>query len=338
MSTIKRIANAVKVAIQSPEPLRLEASSFGTPVTALPRSDMNSVEVNGRVYKLFFLVGHARSGTNWTGAILNRHPQINSHGEFRFEALRTGFDDLTRHSWHAAHHEPMRSVAERCFKDSVRQVLGALATRRPDSEWIGDRTPRSLDTFLPDAPHFLIIRDPRDMLVSLVHREFVHGGFNFRQDAFRDRLTPARQRFLDDPNHFKDHPEELFGDEAFLRYLAGKWTRHMLHDLEVLASIERGERSTPVHVLRYETLHADPEGERAKMYQFLGLEPNEAESLSHDSMSAPGFKRSEDPRKFYRKGGVGDWKTYFHDDAKRWFKEESHGLLVRLGYEQDEAW
>jgi hypothetical protein len=37
-------------------------------------------------------------------------------------------------------------------------------------------------------------------------------------------------------------------------------------------------------------------------------------------------------------GVSGDWKQYFHDDAKRWFKEEANDLLVELNYETSDNW
>ena len=33
-------------------------------------------------HEYFFVRGHPRSGTNWIGALLNLHPQINCWGEF----------------------------------------------------------------------------------------------------------------------------------------------------------------------------------------------------------------------------------------------------------------
>jgi len=73
------------------------------------------------------------------------------------------------------------------------------------------------------------------------------------------------------------------------------------------------------------------------MYLFLGLDPGEAAPISAETGTAPGFAR-EDPGAFFRHGAVGDWKRYFTDDTRRWFKEGAGELLVELGYERDANW
>src|SRR6059058_5661183 len=50
-------------------------------------------------HELFFVRGHPRSGTNWVGALLNLHPQINCFGEFHFEDIRNAIDTLQAQPW-----------------------------------------------------------------------------------------------------------------------------------------------------------------------------------------------------------------------------------------------
>ena len=40
----------------------------------------------------------------------------------------------------------------------------------------------------------------------------------------------------------------------------------------------------------------------------------------------------------FRSGRTGGWKTYFHDEHKKLFKDVAGDLLVRLGYEKDNDW
>ena len=60
---------------------------------------------------IFFLRGHAKSGTNWLGRLLNLHPRIRCEGEFNFHHVWDGMDRFVNADWHAAHREPTRTVA-----------------------------------------------------------------------------------------------------------------------------------------------------------------------------------------------------------------------------------
>lgn len=334
--SLRRLARAVRVAVRPPGKIGLDRQLFTSP-DADGKAAENTVEHQGRTYRLFFLVGYPRSGTNWCGALLNRHPAINIQGEYRFEAIARGFRELCVHPWHAAHYEPLRSAAMACMRESVRRIMAASAPIRPEAAWIGDRTPRVLDILLPGAPHILIVRDPRDVLVSIMHTEFTEPVAHFAPPEFRDRLAPLRRRFAEDPLFFKKNPEALLGDEPFVRHMLTIWRTHMAHDLEALARVESGILDTRVHVVRYELLHADPENQRAALYRFLDLDPALARGLDPESRTTPGFA-TERPAEFFRKGRPADWPPYFHDEAKRWFKEEAGELLVRLGYEKDSDW
>ena len=46
----------------------------------------------------------------------------------------------------------------------------------------------------------------------------------------------------------------------------------------------------------------------------------------------------EDVKSHYRKGTPGDWKNYFNDQHKDYFKKNHNDLLIKLGYEKDDNW
>jgi len=297
--------------------------------------------VGDRRHHIFFLCGHPRSGTHWMDNVLNRHPRVLIDGEYRFESLRRAYDDITGKFWHAAFKEPMRSEAERCFEDAVCRIVGSSSQRKPGATWLGDRTPRSLNVFLKGAPHFLIIRDPRDVLVSWTHQELKNAGHHYTTGNFEPELGKYREEFLNDPTFFKKNPEALLSNERWVKTLAGRWRNHLRLDLAMLMKIDAGELNNGVparvHVVRYEMIHSDPEGERRRMYAFLGLNESEAEPLTEESRSKPGLK-AEDPHHIYRKGQVGDWEKHFTPDVRLWFKEQANDTLCELGYAQDGNW
>jgi hypothetical protein len=303
-----------------------------------------SVVVNGRTYKVFFLCGHPRSGTHWMDGVLNLHPKIWIDGEYRFESLHNSLNDFTGKSWHAGSNEPMRSTAIQCFHRTVKDVVGSSCANRPGALWLGDRTPRPTRCFVPGSPHFLIIRDPRDVIVSWAHQEIKNGGFNYVEGGFDAYFHDIRAQFLADATFFKKNPELLLGHEPWLRRLVWRCRRHMRVDLECLKLIDEGKTSGGIaggasrcHVVRYENIHKDPEGERNKLYRFLGLDPAEAGPLSDETKTKPRLAE-ENPHGLYRRGEVGDWVKHFTPEVKAWFKDEAADLLVELGYEKDVNW
>lgn len=354
-STLRQLARRVVDVVAPPEPppapgaARSEAPVLGHR-PGIDRNDYGlsleearkfepeyTTHVNGRAYKIFFLCGHPRSGTHWMDTVLNRHPRIMIHGEYRFEALRRATDDLTGKFWHAAFIEPMKSEAERCFRDSVRRIVGASSVRKPGAEWLGDRTPRVIEPYLAGAPHFLIIRDPRDVLVSWAHLEIKNAAHHYTMGGFSAELGPHREAFLADPDYFKKNPQHLLGCRRWLRQLASRWRQHVRLDLDIIRRVDAGELPSRIHVVRYERIYTDPEGERRRMYEFLGVPPEEAGELTEETRSKPGHAK-EDPHNFYRKGKVGDWEKYFTPDVRAWYKEVANDTLMELGYVTDDKW
>lgn len=323
----------------------IDKEEYGSADFADCRNESNySIDVNGRTYKIFFLCGHPRSGTHWLDGVFTLHPKIWIDGEYRFESLHNSLNDLTGRSWHACSREPMKSQAVRSFHRTVREIIGASSADRPGAMWLGDRTPRPARCFLPGAPHFLIIRDPRDVIVSWAHQEIKNAGFNYADGAFDAHFHDTRAQFLADADFFNKNPELLLSHEPWMRRLAWRWRRHMRVDLDCLRKIDAGETSGGIaggacrcRVVRYENIHKDPEGERNKLYRFLGVDPAEAGPLSAETRTRPRLAQ-ENPHGVFRKGEVGDWRRFFTPDVKRWFKDEANDTLVELGYEKDDRW
>lgn len=300
------------------------------------RAPEHTVTIDGIARSLFFISGHPRSGTTWTVAALNLHPRIFAQGEFRFEALRNAFDQLTRWPWHVAHHEPVRTEAERAARDAIRRIMGAITVHKPAATWLGDKTPRPLRVLIPGAPHILLLRDGRDVLISRTFHELSTGGSLLADPLYAGRMLTLQQAFLADPALFRREPHRLLAEEHWVRTLARQWATQMRHDLAVAARM-RADGLTPIHELRYERMRADIESERTALYRFLALDPSEAAPISAANRSAPGFE-SETPNAFFRKGEVGDWNNYFSDAARRWFKQAAGDQLIALGYEKDDSW
>jgi hypothetical protein len=293
-------------------------------------------------HDFFFVRGHPRSGTNWVGALLNLHPQVNCFGEFHFEDIRNAIDAQQAQPWQITAREPLKTVMDRSFEDMVRRAMLTLESRKPAARWIGDRTPRGLRVFVEGAPHFLIIRDGRDVLVSWtfhVLRMRPHVLDVVVPAELRPGFNRLHERFNADKAFFSKNPHELLSDEGWVRLVAGRWAGWMRADRESVRRIEAGEKGAraKLQVIRYEALHADPEGGRRAMYELLDLDADRALPLSAESKTEAGFEQ-EDPTSFWRHGQVGDWKRYSTDSFKTWFKESAGEVLAELGYERDQNW
>src|SRR5262249_43337453 len=119
-----------------------------------------------RSLKYFFVRGLPRSGTNWVASMLNLHPRVHCYGEYHFEPVRQAIDQVQAETWQITGRGPLRTGLDEGFHDLVTRSVADSAVRKPGSDWLGDRTPRRLRPMPPDAPHILILRDPRDVLVS----------------------------------------------------------------------------------------------------------------------------------------------------------------------------
>lgn len=296
-------------------------------------------------HRYFAVRGHQRSGTNWTGAVLNLHPRICCVGEFQFERIWRGFDFIKHPAYEGGKRE-QRDLIDHTFETFARRSLDMAAISKlgdlPGSgkakgiELVGDRSPNRLYPMLPDLPQISVMRDGRDVVVSLVlHLLRLGRGFN----NFLDEMAPTKAAFKADPHHFESHPHDLLKVEGLIKGMATAWAKHMVDDHAMADRMNSGEVTGRAMIVRYEDLHADVEGVRAKMYEFLELDPAEAAAISTGDKTRAGFgDTGEDPLSHYRAGKAGAWRNYFHRDAARWFHEATGDVLQTLGYETDANW
>ena len=289
----------------------------------------------------FFVRGHPRSGTNWVSNLLNLHPAVCCTGEFHFETIYNAIHRTKAIPWQLTGKEPVRSELEAAFGDMVRRCVSlACRQKRPDAVWLGDRTPSDLLYWMPGARYIWILRDGRDVAVSWTFHQLRKG----REVIEKSIPSPARghllaltDRFTADPELFTREPELLLADEAWVRHVAGTWDRRFRSDAGAARHIERPDTDGEVLRVRYEDLHTDTEAQRRRLFEFLGLDPDDAEPASAETHTTAGYDEA-DPTKYRRKGEVGDWTNYFTDQARAWFHDVAGESLVRAGYAKDEHW
>ena len=144
-------------------------------------------------------------------------------------------------------------------------------------------------------------------------------------------MEAARRAFAADPTVFDREPELLLADETWVRAIATQWARHVQHDIDAVGLIDAERLDARAIVVRYEEVHADPAAQLARMIAFLGLDPALSGPVATASGTAAGHDRS-DPRSFFRKGEVGEWRRHFTPASTRWFAEAAGDALAALGY------
>jgi hypothetical protein len=271
-----------------------------------------------------------KSGTNWLGNLLSSHPDVGCVGEFHWQNVYAGFAQNLRTLTVYRDYESrqLTETARVAFESMVRVCLDQAI---PEKKILGERTPHTLEPLiLRDAPHITIVRDGRDVLVSRAFHLFnypeVHRLFERIPSMAKDF-----ECFRQNPWFFREHPEMLLRHEMMVRESVRWWREHLVADRKTLEK----HPFLNVKILRYEDLHDDAGGQRDKLLQFLGADPTSAPPIAGDLKA--GFA-DERPDQFLRKGKIGDWRNYFTDQTKRWFKEAAQDELIEQDYETGDDW
>lgn len=172
----------------------------------------------------------------------------------------------------------------------------------------------------PDDRAFVVIRDPRDIVVSLVYSV-----------SLSHAPTPITL-LLREPIATASHRNKL----QIGMFLLAQWS-------EYLRSWRRAGEFDNVLLTRYETLVADLPGELARLSAFLDWNvPQpvlEAVAVDHSFAIRSGRQPGdENPFSHRRKGIAGDWQNHFNRETARLFENVFPNLLTDLGYEAANTW
>ena len=268
-----------------------------------------------------------KSGTNWLGGLLDRHPHVSCRGEYHWEEMLGSLFSGGSRSL-LLREDTSRNFLLQQLRDAV---CRSMAFGMPSGvRVIGDRTPHGIEPVILQVPHIVIIRDGRDVLVSrafhLFNRPDTTGLFE-SSATMRENLAS----FQKDKWFFKKNPDRLLAEPEFVRDTIRWWAEHQQRDQTAAAK----HPDLLVRFVQYEHLLRSTEAISHELFDFLGVDPNLASKIQ--GTLKPGLKE-EQPDKFLRKGQAGDWKNYFTEQTKIWFKEIANDELVRLGYVENDRW
>ena len=285
----------------------------------------------------FFVRGYMRSGTTWTRTLLNTHPDVVCGGEFNLANVHLQVDHITStlHWCEGACDEFVREEMWAGFHEWVRRTLRSISPRKEGATVLGDCTPHAIFGILPGAKYIRLLRDGRDVLVSWTHHAL--SGEEAPDESVFPSVGRLASLFGADERYFLDHPEELLSDETWVRHIARNWADRFEQDNAMIGAVRDGSFDASCELFTYEQIHADTQGERARMFRFLGVDPALASRLSEENRTSAGFS-SESPASHFRRGRPGDWNRYMTGASARWFREEAGHALIEAGYERDDEW
>ncbi len=287
--------------------------------------------------RIFFICGHPKSGTHWVANLVNLHPEVLCRGELQLQSIRRAILDLRGNAVYQVG-KRMRPTIELHFARMVRECLVTFNRDRPGACVLGDHSPLPLMDMVsdPTVRYLHITRDGRDVAVSFTFHWLRARKPQWVPDHLREQYLNARRSLDGSRERATEAAKSLLSSELWVKHVASLWANRVGQDRATLASDDSDVRHRTL-LIRYERLHADVEGERNRMYKFLGVDPDLAAPPSVETKTVAGFT-TNDPRSLYRKGESGDWRSYFEIQQRGWLDEALGTELIELGYESDHSW
>jgi hypothetical protein len=262
--------------------------------------------------KLFFVLGHPKSGTTWIQMLLNAHPNICCRPEDQFHFFIKGIPVLLD-KYNGIIRENNRRTAQQGLTlyndEDALQALKMLVMRalfkgfdQSGIDLVGTKDNSIIPhlglyaTLFPKSKFVFVVRDPRDIAVS----SWFH---NIRvEDNFLGRAGSM---------------------QAWAKNTAKLWKGTVS---KVLTESEN-MKNRLFHI-RYEDLHVNPLDTLTRLLSFLSADHSQEvvgeciEKSSFSNLTGGREQGTENQASFFRKGITGDWKNHLDPaDVSSFYKE-----------------
>lgn len=204
---------------------------------------------------------------------------------------------------------------KRATNEAVNAALSSTPGRNIYAHFNFHEQMRSFTEQNPSYAKIIMVRDPRDVAVSLVH---------YIENELNAALTP----------------EADFSEKLMFVIRSDGFLENSLYNIRKEFDAALAWAQEPdVAVCRFENL-CGPNGGGTAEKQKAEIKKIEKALGIHLSSS----KRKKIMKNLwgdtmtFRRGKRGTWQESFSEEHKRVFKERYGDILVRLGYEEDESW
>lgn len=255
-----------------------------------------------------FVGGAPRSGTTLTRAVLDSHPEIACGPELRaFPTLARLYRETAASmgATLAAHYQFTAEDLKLAFRDLVASFLSPLHERSGKPR-IAEKTPANalyfaeLFKLFPDGRFVHVVRDPRDVVASLISMDW------------RDLKSGERLPIT-----------------ASVAGAAEGWRSH------VAAARAAASAGAPVFELHYEKLVAAPAETLAGLFDFLGVAPSDTPLQHHLNFSAQEGENETSAAAVSRplnSAAIGRWRRDLSEQAILEIERIAGPLLEECGY------
>jgi hypothetical protein len=307
---------------------------------------------------LLFLRGFPKSGTTWLRTVVSHHPAIRMRPwEMRLDVVTAALQRFTGMSgvlvergldervwqWY---HSLVRCLMSTGISEHSAWLPPSTQGSASDAkiEWLAEKSPSRLTPLFPNASYIYIVRDGRDVLVSAIFHQLHFGGMDdgsWCNGQARLTRPDDERRYKEDGQYFEQNSHRLLSNEACVRAIARRWRQQLQDDDEAIHAIEQPDSNrfhNRIKVVRYESLLHNTSQVVDSLFTYLGVNSSLAAPLLEEDYSSPGFQTSAPRPSFFRQGKSGSWRSYFHAQARTWFRDEAQDALVKWGYETDDHW
>lgn len=270
-----KAANEIRASIESSNHVELEAAANKVEVTFSKSFFEERVGWGNETSQPVFVVGMPRTGTTLVEQMIASHPEAIGTGERGpFEAIsrRDGALKLVDLC------ERVKGYTRKQVEEMAQNYLAPVVAVAGPVEKMVEKTPANLLALgliaaaFPNARIVLCERDPIDTCWSIFQQNFGAGIAPYSSDL--DAIANAYKAFEKTAAHF------------------------------------RAVLPIPIHAVRYEEMIADPEGTRAVLLNFVGLDPAKAPEdfrFGSKEIHSPSIWEARQP---IYKSSIGKWKHY----------------------------
>jgi len=114
------------------------------------------------------------------------------------------------------------------YYEFVKSMLFEVANKRKECSIIAEKSPKTLVPLFPGAKYIYLVRDGRDVLVSLFYHHLRLGGFKVWCGGESLIKEEDKEKYEKNKHYFEENPEKLLAKLHCVRRVAKMWAERVL--------------------------------------------------------------------------------------------------------------